>query len=842
MNQSKSEETIFCEALEIPVEQRAEFLQHACAGNPELLDSVKGLLQLHDTEEDFLDTPAIGFVAESVDEKTGDRIGSYVLECQIGEGGFGVVWQANQLEPIKRRVALKIVKLGMDSESIVERFNDERQTLALMNHPNIATVLDAGVTDGGRPYFAMELVDGKSLDRFCDENQLSLTDTLEILVTVCRAVQHAHQKGIVHRDLKPTNILIASNDGHVVPKVIDFGIATAIQNKDILDKDAKGEGGLAGTPQYMSPEQWQKQADIDTRSDIYSLGVVLFRLLTGTLPDFKDFADRRNTPIPSNTRKLNKSAIGFEIDEDLDWITNRAMSFDREHRYQSASELALDIERYLNGQVVFAHPGGTTYRFKKFIRRNRIVFGSGVMTVLAMIVAIVGSTWGMVHANQQRKVADEQTLAAQQNEKEAIRLKEIAEAEARKLRVVANVLKNMLPEANPFRGMKSGFQIREHLDQLVESVDALSSEPELEADVRITAARVYENLERYGWARLQYSKAHEIRVKELGEDHPKTLFCQVGIAQCNVQLHRLIAAENTIQKVLNNSEGIAPRVHMNALRTLRRIRDEQERYREAFEIAEQCLEMSKDSFKGEIFGHIHIANEYSISARKIGRFEEAEKIVRKSLKRLVHDHPDKKFVIANTQHRLAEILIDVEQFDEAKELAQSFVDIQSMTLGENDEYVVRGLIMLSEIHWLQDDLLVAEQLALEATERAETHPIDQFKIRSNAYRQLAKILTKLDLQRAADTWEKAIENRWQYQGSRGSIANDIIKQARIFEQLKSYEKAANRTARAIEILEHKKARISSLADAYNFHAQLLEQLGRSEAAEDYLEKAKQLTK
>ena len=606
MSQSKSEETIFCEALEVPYEQRAEFLENVCGGDDELLKSVKNLLQLHDTEEDFLATPAIGITDGVVDEKPGDWVGCFRLEHKIGEGGFGVVWQAQQLEPIRRRVALKIVKLGMDSATIISRFDDERQTLALMNHANIATVLDAGVTEGGRPFFAMELVEGHSIDRFFSESQLSNRERLEIFVSICRAVQHAHQKGIVHRDLKPSNILIASNDDQIVAKVIDFGISTAIQSDENLVISRAVQEPLVGTPQYMSPEQWRNEADIDTRSDIYSLGVVFYRLLAGSCPEPDYLAGEKSFTMPSEMRRTNPSGFAQPIERDLDWITCKAMSFNRDDRYQSASEMALDIERYLNGRAIIAHPGGPGYQLKKFVNRNKVAVGSAALALLALLTAVFASTWGMIYANEQRAIANQQKKAAQDNEKEAVRLKEIAENEARKLRVVAHVLKKMLPEANPFRGMKSGFQIRENLDQLVNSIDTLSSDPELEADLRVTAARVYENMSRYGWARLQFAKAREIRFKALGDNHPKTLLCLAGMASCNIELGRVKAAERMVLEVIEKSENHAPRTHINALRTLRKIRDDQGRYHEALEIAEQCRGLAEEVYKNEIFGKIHV--------------------------------------------------------------------------------------------------------------------------------------------------------------------------------------------------------------------------------------------
>ena len=840
MNPSKSEETIFCEALELPAVERLAFVQTACNGDPALLASIKGLLQLHeDTGEEFLATPAIGLVADRVDEKPGDPIGCYRLEKKIGEGGFGVVWQAQQLEPIQRKVALKIVKLGMDSESIVDRFDDERQTLAMMSHPNIATVLDAGVAPGGRPFFAMELVNGESLDQFCNQHALSINQKLEIFITICRGVQHAHQKGIVHRDLKPSNILLGFSDEQIVPKVIDFGIATVIQARE-EHRATESKYPMIGTPQYMSPEQWRNDKDIDTRSDIYSLGVLLYRLLAGAVPELNYQTGEPVFVPPSQFIRDKKGSDLPDSNEDLDWITGKAMSFDRDARYQSVSELAMDLERHLADQAVSAHPGGAAYQVRKFVKRNRVAVGSGVMTLLTMVVAVCASTWGMLHANEQRKIADHQKLVAQQKEKDAIELKEIAEAETRKLRVVANVLKNMLPEADPFRGMKSGFKIREHLDELMNSVDALADEPELEADLRVTAARIYENLSRYGLARFQYARAYEIRKSALGELHPKSMLCRVGAVGCNVELGQLAPAESTIEEVLSHSKDRAPRVHMSALRTLRKIRDEQRRYDEALEIAQQCLEFSKDVYARDIFGKVHVANEYSVAARRMGLMDEAEAVVRDALTILERDHPERRFVIANTKHRLAEILIEVDRLDEAKALTHSFIEMQELTLGENDEYVVRGLTMLADIHLREDDALVAEQFAEDAVQRADKLPPYQIKIRVTANRKLAEVLTQFDLKKAVETWEKTIKLGKLEFGGHTTVAHDLLKLAAVFERLQEIQVAADRTLQAIEILDHRKAKKSRRAQAYQQYAKLLEQLGQEEMAAKYRQDAQAL--
>src|SRR5271170_5737276 len=325
---SEREIEIFNIALELPARERAAFLDQACAGDAALRQRVEELLRVHERAEVFLESPPTGLdfkrtgsVNVPFTEKPGDRIGRYKLLQQIGEGGCGVVYMAEQEQPVRRRVALKVIKLGMDTKQVIARFEAERQALALMDHPNIAKVLDAGATDAGRPYFVMELVRGIRITDYCDQNNLSTRARIDLFLLVCQAVQHAHQKGIIHRDLKPSNILVTVNDGVPVPKVIDFGIAKATQGR-LTDRTLfTAFEQFIGTPAYMSPEQAvMTSLDVDTRSDIYSLGVLLYELLTGKTPfetqelmhgglDEMRRTIREKEPIPPSTRLSTMQAV-----------------------------------------------------------------------------------------------------------------------------------------------------------------------------------------------------------------------------------------------------------------------------------------------------------------------------------------------------------------------------------------------------------------------------------------------------------------------------------------------------------------------------------------------------
>jgi WD40 repeat protein len=327
-------------------------------------------------------------------ETSGARIGRYTILEKIGEGGFGTVFMAEQQHPVRRTVALKILKAGMDTKQVIARFEAERQALAMMDHPNVAKVLDAGATDAGRPYFVMDLIRGTPITRYCDEHKLTIRQRLELFLQVCQGVQHAHTKGIIHRDLKPSNVLVAESDGKAVPKVIDFGIAKATTGQ-LIDQTLITElRQFLGTPQYMSPEQADGSADIDTRSDVYSLGVILYELLSGATPfDFKTsgFAEihriiREVDPPPPSTRAGQR-----ELKGDLDRIVLKAMEKDRTRRYETASALATDIQRYLNNEPVTARQAGRIYRFRKLVRRNKLAFAAGTALVLTLAIGLITS-------------------------------------------------------------------------------------------------------------------------------------------------------------------------------------------------------------------------------------------------------------------------------------------------------------------------------------------------------------------------------------------------------------------------------------------------------------------
>ncbi len=463
----KSDREIFDGALEIEdAGERATYLKQECVGNSAQMGRVQALLDAHESAGAFLQTAAIRGSPDGTErprmlvrssEGPGSVIGHYKLLQEIGEGGFGMVYMAEQLQPVKRKVALKIIKPGMDSREVVARFEAERQALALMVHPNIAQVFDAGTTEAGRPYFVMELVKGIPITEFCDKNKFSTLKRLELFLDVCSAVQHAHQKGVIHRDIKPSNILITLHDGRPVPKVIDFGIAKAI-NQELTGRTLfTVYGSMIGTPAYMSPEQAEMSGlDIDTRSDIYSLGVLLYELLTGETPisgnELKEagYAEmqrlirekeptkpsmavsiscRQSTTL-SDFHQEGPDQLISAMKGDLDWIVLKALEKDRNRRYETASDFAQDIKRHLSDEAVVARPPSPGYLFLKWVRRNRLAFGASAAVMLSTFAGLGVST----HLYIREKAARER---ATQSELEQSRLRKDAELQERMARKAA---------------------------------------------------------------------------------------------------------------------------------------------------------------------------------------------------------------------------------------------------------------------------------------------------------------------------------------------------------------------------------------------------------------------
>jgi T5SS/PEP-CTERM-associated repeat protein len=458
----QSAKSIFLSLVEgFSPDQWPKALDECCGTDVTLRYEVERLLRGHRQELDLVKQgeAALREIIGSEDQPSftvlpGTVIGPYKLLDQIGEGGFGVVFMAEQERPMKRRVALKVIKPGMDTRQVIARFEAERQALAMMDHPNIAKVHDAGATENSRPYFVMELVQGVPITEYCDRCNLTTRERLELFVTVCQAIQHAHQKGVIHRDIKPTNVLVAMQDGRPAPKIIDFGVAKAIGQRLTEHTLTTAFAQMVGSPLYMSPEQAElSPLGVDTRSDVYSLGVLLYELLCGTTPFDKDRLHRASydemrhiireeePPRPSTristlaadlattvaqNRRTDAPHLSQQVRGELDWIVMKCLDKDRNRRYETANALAQDIERYLADEPVQACPPSTVYRLRKFARRNRMPVLAASFVLLALVIGVIGTTWGMLRATRAQTAAvneanqkDAALEAAQQSERNA---------------------------------------------------------------------------------------------------------------------------------------------------------------------------------------------------------------------------------------------------------------------------------------------------------------------------------------------------------------------------------------------------------------------------------------
>jgi serine/threonine protein kinase/tetratricopeptide (TPR) repeat protein len=537
-----NERDIFTAARQLQdAAERDAFLDEACAGDQELRCRVVALLEEQAQLGSFLEhsNPPAVTVDDAITERTGTVIGPYKLLEQIGEGGMGTVWMGQQTEPVKRLVAIKLIKAGMDSKQVIARFEAERQALALMDHPNIARVLDGGTTGAGRPYFVMDLVKGVPITGYCDEHRLTPRQRLELFVPVCQAVQHAHQKGIIHRDLKPSNVLVALYDGKPVPKVIDFGVAKATGQQLTEQTLVTGFGALVGTLEYMSPEQAEvNNQDIDTRSDIYALGVLLYELLTGSTPfSRKELTQagmlemlrviREQEPSKPSTKLSTAEGLptlaanrGTEpakltrlVRGELDWIVMKALEKDRNRRYETANGFAMDVQRYLADEPVAAGPPSTTYRLLKFLRRNKkpVLAVSGIF--LLLICGIIGTTWGMVRAEHHRQSAEakEKVIRAERDEKARALAAETearqGEKQARDQAMAAlRAMTDDIVENQMARGTTLTEENKEFLRKVIKHFEGFAALSADDAESRLIRA---EGHGRAGWMRFRLGELKE---------------------------------------------------------------------------------------------------------------------------------------------------------------------------------------------------------------------------------------------------------------------------------------------------------------------------------------------
>jgi len=695
---------IFAEALQLSAAERSVYLERACGADEELGQRVGRLLKAHDQAGDFLEQPAPEAVPEgraevSVGEKPGDWIGRYKLLQQIGEGGCGVVYMAEQEQPVRRRVALKIIKAGMDTKSVMARFEAERQALALMDHPSIAKVFDAGATESARPYFVMELVRGVKITDYCDSKSLSTEERLSLFVQVCRAVQHAHQKGIIHRDIKPSNILVTTTEGgSALPVMIDFGIAKATTNQRLTDRTLfTAFEMLIGTPAYMSPEQADLSGvDVDTRTDVYSLGVLLYELLTGSPPfdggslmkggldEIRRVIRERDPDQPSmrlstmaaadltttaQHRQSAPPALIRSVRGDLDWIVMKALEKDRRRRYETANGLALDVQRYLTNEPILARPPSKLYKLQKTVLRNKLLFiGIGVIALLLVVSLIVVSA-SLARERRSRREAEDASAKSQE---------------------VTKFLEDMLNGVAPSVALgRDTTTLRAILDQTAEHVGKeMTNQPAVEAELRTLIGRLYREIGNFDRAEEMHRAALAIDRKLFGPDSPE------AAASLN-DLGLVLMAKNKPSKA-EGADG-------------------------------EALAIRRRLFGNENADVATSLNDLSAVYRQLGKLTEAEPMAREALGIRQKLFGKEHLEVADSLRNLSIILGDEGKWAEAEAMAREVLAIRLKLLGSEHPWVAYSL---DDIAWAagargnleEAEALERESLAIRQKLLGSEHP------------------------------------------------------------------------------------------------------------------------
>ncbi len=763
------------------------FLENECGGEPELLDEVRLLLDAHREAGSFLKSPAVDLAAIG-DSRTsqafeahspgapaleipGTAIGPYKLLQAIGEGGMGTVYMAEQTQPVRRTVALKLIKAGMDSRQILARFGAERQALALMDHPNIAKVFDAGTTDTGRPYFVMELVKGIPITTFCDERRLTLRERLELAIPVCQAVQHAHQKGIIHRDLKPSNVLIALYDGKPVPKVIDFGVAKATGPR-LTEQTLYTEfGAVVGTLEYMSPEQAElNQLDIDTRSDIYSLGVLLYELLTGSTPlehkrlktvlflevlrlireeESQRPSDRLSTtdelPSIAACRHVEPRKLSGLVRGELDWIVMKALEKDRNRRYETANSLAADLRRYLANEAVQACPPSVHYRLSKLARKHRAALATTAALALLLLLGAAVSAWQAVVATRanrattkahattrlERDRAFKAEAMARDDRDRAIKAEGEATSSAKQARTEAAIAravndflqKDLLAEPAPKQNARDRHvTVEAVLNRAAARIAGkFDDNPAVEAAIRQTVGDTYMELGLYPEGQPHMQRALELRRQVLGPEHSDTLMSMNNLAQLYDARGQYDKAEPLNTQVLEIKRRVLGPEHpdtLTSMNNLATLYHAQGQYEKAESLHTQVLEILRRVLGPEHPDTLTSMNNLATMYEAEGHYDKAEplntQVLEAKRRVLGPEHPE----TLSSMNNLALLYKDQGQHAKAELLFTQALEIQRRVLGSEHLFTLKTINNLAELYEERGQFAMAEPLFTQALEAA----------------------------------------------------------------------------------------------------------------------------